>query len=151
MWAQAMLVSAAAAIGWMALDARHDAREVEGLRSRSTAESMATVRSAAVAFSRAHPSFEGALAQGDLGLPDWAHPSPGIHARIDGRLVIVYLDGVAPPDLLMQMRRLAGGSMLVGQAHAATGTLMSPDLGDTGIAVSADIPDGAAVWLAARE
>lgn len=151
MWAQAMLVTAVAAMGWWMVDADGDARELESERARVAAESMATYRSASVAYARAHPSFEGELASESLSLPTWWRDTGSVGARVEGRLVVVYLRQRAPLDLLPQMRRLAAGSLLVGLAHRATGTLLSPDHGDTGIPVPASIPDGTPVWLATRD
>jgi hypothetical protein len=155
MWAQAMLVSAVAAMGWWMLDAQNDPqgseRGVETARARATAESMATYRSAAVAFAHSHPAFEGELPADELPLPGWWRDAGEVHAWVEGRVVVVYLAGPGPKGLLSQMRQLSGGSILVGMSHRLTGTLQSPDEGDTGIPVPLSIPDGAPVWLGTRD
>jgi hypothetical protein len=66
---------------------------------------------------------------------------------MQGRRVAVYLPGTPPVDVLRQMVTLAAGSILVGTASRATGTLQSPQLGETGIPVPADVPDGVPVWM----
>lgn len=150
MWAQAILVSAAAAMGWWLVDSVPDTRALAEARARVSAESMATYRDAALSFAQAHPGFEGELPNPLPTLPAWWAGAQGLTACVEGPLVVVYLTGNEARDVWPQMRRLSAGSMLVGVAHQASGRLYSPDHGDTGIALPASIPDGAPVWLATR-
>jgi hypothetical protein len=60
-------------------------------------------------------------------------------------MVTVY--AVPPPTgFVVELQRLAGGSMLAGEARG--GRLHAPAFGDTGIALPAVVPDLAPVWLA---
>lgn len=151
MWTHAVLVGVVAATGWWMLDALSGEHSTDRARGRVIAENMAVYRAAAVEFARARPAFEGPLDADMLPLPAWWIGDPGIRARVQGRWVAVYLAGTPRVDVLRQMVTLAAGSILVGTASRATGTLQSPELGDTGIPVPADVPDGVPVWLATTD
>jgi predicted outer membrane lipoprotein len=151
MWVHAILVGMLAAAGWWMLEAMSDEQVTDRARGRTVAESMAVYRAAVVAFARTQPAFEGSVDDDMLLLPAWWHGAPGVRASVEGRMVAVYLDAPPQVDVLRQMVALAAGSILVGTARRATGTLQSPELGDTGIPVPTNVPDGAPVWLATRD
>jgi len=152
MWVFAVIASMAAAFALFITDGGADTRLVDAARSRVLAQSMATYRAAVVDMARAHPTFDGPVGEASLSLPAWWQTQPGLKATVEGRTVAVYLEtGEPPPDLLQEMLRLATGSMLVGIASRASGTLHAPSVGDTGIAVPAAVPDGVPVWLATRD
>ncbi|WAC74563.1 type IV pilus biogenesis protein PilM [Roseateles sp. SL47] len=150
MWAQAVVVGVVAAAGWWAVDAALEVPVTDAARARTVAESMAVYRAAVVAYATAQPGFEGSVDDGLLSLPSWWNGHPGISAVVQGPWVAVYLNRPAPVDVLAQMQRLSAGSLLVGVAHSASGTLYAPLLGDTGLPVPAQVPDGAPVWLGVR-
>jgi hypothetical protein len=113
---------------------------------------MATYRAAVLEMARAQPGFEGPVRDDALSLPAWWRSRPELKATVEGRLVAVYLgDGADRTGVLQEMLRLAAGSILVGLADRASGTLHSPSLGDTGITLPPEVPDGAPVWLATRD
>lgn len=151
MWAHAVLVGVMAATGWWMVDALSGERATDSARGRVIAEDMAVYRAAAVEFARTQPDFEGPLADDMLPLPPWWSSNPGIRASVQGRWVAVYLPATPRVDVLRQMVVLAAGSILVGTASRASGTLQSPEIGDTGIPVPADVPDGVPVWVATRD
>jgi hypothetical protein len=153
MWAYALVVVVVSLL-LSAFAAGHadDARRVDTARSRALAESLATYRAAVLQMARAQPAFEGPVGEASLSLPAWWQGRPGLKASVEGRIVAVYVDtAVERADVLQEMLRLAAGSILVGVANRASGTLHTPATGDTGIAVPSDVPDGAPVWLATRD
>jgi hypothetical protein len=73
-----------------------------------------------------------------------------MRAVVGSKVVAVYVTGPAASGVLAEMLHLSGGSIWVGTAHRSTGTLHSPTIGDTGIALPDGVPDQAPVWLALR-
>jgi hypothetical protein len=152
MWAYAMIVALVSVFALFVTGNGEDAHAVDSSRSRALAESMATYRAAVVEMARAQPAFEGSVSDGALSLPAWWRGRPELKATVQGRMVAVYVETVTDQaGVLEEMLRLAAGSILVGIANRASGTLHSPAMGDTGITVPSDVPDGAPVWLATRD
>ena len=126
-------------------------RGVESGQDSAMAERMAVYRTAVAAWARTHPGFEGPVDASSVETPAWWRGHPSLHATVDGRFVAVYLTGPEAVGVLDEMLRLSGGSIMVGYASRATGTLHSPTIGDTGIQVPDGVPDKAPVWLALRD
>lgn len=152
MWAYAVVVSVVSVFALFVTNTGVDETLVDTSRRRALAEGMATYRAAVVEMARAQPAFNGAVSEASLSLPAWWQVQPALKATVQGQIVAVYVE---PNDqqagVLEEMFRLSAGSMLVGIANQASGTLHSPSTGDTGIAVPAGVPDGAPVWLATRD
>jgi hypothetical protein len=124
-------------------------RRVAAAQGWALAERMAVLRTAAQAWARSHPGYDGPLDVGLLDTPDWWRGDPELHALVQGRIVAVYASWPASHAVLSQMTRLSNGSIWVGTAEG--GTLHSPTTGDTGIAVPSAVPERAPVWLALRD
>jgi hypothetical protein len=108
-------------------------------------------RSAVVTWARANPTFEGPVDPSAVPTPMWWRSHPALQAEVRGRFVAVYVTGPDAQGVLVEMLRLSGGSIWVGYADRASGTLHSPTIGDTGITVPDAVPDKAPVWLALRD
>jgi hypothetical protein len=151
MWVFALLAAALAALAGPMLASRPaEERAVSAAGARAIAESMAVYRTAVVTWAQSQPAFEGEVADTAVAPPAWMRRNPSIRAAVQGRFVAVYLTDRAPPGLLDEMLRLSGGSVWVGIAHRASGTLHAPGLGDTGLQVPQWVPDQAPAWLALR-
>lgn len=152
MWSFAIVVSVMSVFALFMTHQGASDVSVDTSRSRALAESMATYRAAVVRLAREQPAFEGPVSPAALSLPAWWQAQPELKAIVQGRMVAVYVEiDDQRKGLLQEMLRLAGGSMLVGLANRASGTLHSPSAGNTGIAVPAGVPDGVPVWLATRD
>lgn len=150
MWALAVIAAMAAALIPLASRQTDDERTIGAANGRAIAESMAVYRAAVVEWARSHPDFEGPVDAAAVATPAWWRGHPSVRAVVSGRIVGVYLTGPAAQDILTEMVRVARGSIWVGFANRATGTLHSPAIGDTGIEVPDAVPDKAPVWLALR-
>ena len=150
MWAFAVIAVAAMVLAPLLSQPLDEQRNLGPARARATAERMAVLRAAAVEWAHGHPGFNGPLEPAVVAPPSWWRGDPALHVVVQGRYVAVYVDGPAAQGVLLQMQRLSGGSIWVGRAHQASGTLYSPTLGDTGLPVPAAVPDNAPVWLGLR-
>ena len=151
MWAFAIVVAVMSLFALFTTDAGVDQHRVDRSRGIALAQSMAAYRAAVVDMARAHPNFEGDVSEAALSLPAWWQTRPGLKAVVQGRMIAVYVGADEQDGVLQEMLHLAAGSILVGIASRASGTLHSPSTGDTGITVPAGVPDGAPVWLATRD
>lgn len=89
-----------------------------------------------------HSMFTGALSDSDLVIPSW-YMSQGIQAYIESGVTYVYI--VQPPSGLVG--ELASVVEAIGVGTNDNGFLYSPTYGNTGIAIPAVVPLGAAVII----
>ena len=151
MWVYAMLAVIVAALGSLLSGQAADALTVSDAESRTIAEGVAVYRVAVLEWARSNPGLSGPVDETIVTVPAWWHRNPAIAAVVEGPMVAVYVTGPSAHGALTEMLRLSGGSIWVGTAHRASGTLYSPTGGDTGIVVPALVPDGAPAWLATRD
>lgn len=150
MWVYAVIVVVVAALGSLLSGRAADDLAVSAAQSRTLAEGVAVYRAAVLEWARSNPGLGGPVDETVVAVPAWWHRNPAIAAVVEGPMVAVYVTGPSAHGTLVEMLRLSGGSIWVGIANRASGTLHSPMSGDTGIAVPALVPDGAPVWLATR-
>jgi hypothetical protein len=151
MWAFAVIAVMVAALGSFMSRQADGERTVSAAHGREMAERVSVYRHAVVTWARTQPHFEGPVDESAVATPGWWRSHPSLGAVIEGKVVAVYLTEPQPKDVLGEMLRLARGSIWVGYASRETGTLHSPTIGDTGIALPAAVPDQAPVWLALRD
>jgi hypothetical protein len=145
MWMLWLLFALGVLAGHVALSGQASQVLAAPARAGDLAQNMAVYRTAVVAYVAAHAGFRGAVADGDLILPSWYVRLPWWRNHVADGMVTVY--AVPPPTgFVVELQRLAGGSMLAGEARG--GRLHAPAFGDTGIALPAVVPDLAPVWLA---
>ena len=150
MWAFAVIAAAVAALLSFTSQLADDERTLAAASARAFAESMAVYRAAVVEYTRGHPHFEGPVSESEVATPAWWRGHLAMRGVVQGRLVAIYVTGPQARDLLPEMLRVAQGSIWVGFADRASGTLHSPTFGDTGITLPDAVPDKAPVWLALR-
>lgn len=145
MWMLWLLFALGALAGHVALSGQTGQVRAAPARAGDLAQSMAVYRTAVMAYVAAHAGFRGAVADGDLLLPPWYVRLPWWRNHVADGMVTVYAVP-SPTGFVAELQRLAGGSMLAGEARG--GRLHAPAFGDTGIVLPAEVPDLAPVWLA---
>lgn len=165
MWSLVIVFVMAALTGFYAMPAERSRLATENQSARELAESMALYRQAVLAYYSAHqvndPSVDiDTLKQSGV-VPSWSTLSTRSASVIwanhrDGAGVIyIYPSVPAPRNIVAEVLKLSGNSMLVGVYRAADQSLYSPADG-TRVALAspgpaAAIPDAALVWLAPRQ
>jgi PilM len=151
MWIFAVIaVALAALVPPLFLSRLDDERAVAASQARTIAEGMAVYRHSVVDWAHDHPLAEGLVDAAAVPTPAWWKRHPEVRAAVQGRVVAVYLS-TEFPGVLDEMLRLSSGSIWVGTASQASGTLHSPSMGDTGIRLPSSVPDQAPVWAALRD
>jgi hypothetical protein len=148
MWLLAILLVITTALGYGLQGAEDDDSRLAAASAAAVAETMAAYRVAAIDYARSHPGFDGVLPETALVLPAWMRHNASLSCVVSAGTVAVYFGAGATAGVVDAMDRLSQHSLLVGVARRATGTLWSPNAGDTGIAVPRAVPEGAPTWLA---
>lgn len=151
MWVFAVTAVMAVAVASFMSRQLDDEPVLDAAQGRVMAERMAVYRTAVIEWARSHPHFEGPVDESAVAPPPWWRGHKSMQAAIQGRVIAVYVTGPAARGVLVESLRLSGGSIWVGTAKRASGTLHSPTAGDTGIGLPEAVPDEAVVWLALRD
>lgn len=105
------------------------------------AQSLLIYRSAVAQYAQSNPGFTGAPADAALNLPTWFVKPAGLSAHITGGVSYTYYANTQPGTAAALAD--ATESEQVGVARA--GTLFSPRVGATTIAIPTVIPDGSVI------
>lgn len=105
--------------------------------------SLLVYRNQVTAYAQANPSFTGAVDDSLLGLPSWYQKTPGAGNYLQAGISYVYLPSPLPGVVGLLARRTESSTVGTNQ----TGQLSSPRVGSTGIALPAQVPQGAVVMV----
>ncbi|MGL3709432.1 type IV pilus biogenesis protein PilM [Leptospirillum ferriphilum] len=124
----------------------------EGNRLNLEAENQAHLfelyREAVNAYAAGNPEFSGTVPEGELALPAGMIVPPGFSNSVSGGVAYAWISpgkGVSPDGILGALSGISDGSVLVGMKQG--GVLVSPILGNTGISLPSEIPEGSAVSM----
>jgi hypothetical protein len=163
MWTTLVVVIMAALSGFYMMPAERGNLAVENHKARERAESMALYRKTVAAYYSAHDVTRASIDIDTLkssgALPSWS----ALHTRSTDLAWANYRDGAgviyvyARPggrNIAADVLKVAGNSLNVGIYRESDRSLYSPADGRRVVLATLDadvIPDGALVWLAARE
>jgi hypothetical protein len=118
--------------------------------TQALALNMAAYRQSVIAYVEAHPAFQGAVQANQLTGAAHYQPNPIWQGYVANGMVVVYTTSTVSPQLVVEMSKLAQGSVFAGRA--LNGNEAPPT--DPSIAIplpagiAGAIPDGSPVWLA---
>jgi hypothetical protein len=164
MWATMVVFVMAALTGFYMLPAERGRIAVEQRQARELAESMALYRQAVVSYYSANDVTGASIGIDTLKaagvVPSWSalytRSAQAIwgNYRDSAGVIYIYPATPAPRNIVGEVLALSGNSLNVGIYRASDRSLYAPADG-TRVALApqaaAAIPDGALVWLAARE
>jgi len=148
MWAFWIVVAFAALVGGLTTADRVREADSAVLQAAALAANMAVYRTAVVARARSTPSFSGTVPDDALSFPAWYVRNPLWTNIVSGGMVTVYAAQQPPVYMTGELVQAARNSIFAGEARAATHTLYSPSVGDTGITLPPAVPDRVPVWMA---
>lgn len=160
MWMIWIMVAMLSVAGYYStsLKTEHTAPIAE-MRDENLANNMAVYRGMVMRYLARHPEITGPATVSSESLeaerPAWYAPSPlwRNHLSADG-MITVYAATLPTSRITPEIAKLSQRSILAGETSAALapGFLYSPNFGNTGIPLPADvaIPDGSPVWMARR-
>jgi PilM len=151
MWMIAVLMIVTSALAFALGGTSEVHSQLAQAEATTIAETMAMYRTAAVLYSKRNRTADQTLPDSALILPPWIQRNKSVVCVITSTVVAVYYRDEqrrGTPGIVAAMDSLSQHSIMVGTAHQASGTLVSPTAGDTGISVPRSIPDGAPTWLA---
>lgn len=118
--------------------------------TQALALSMAAYRQTVIAYVQAHPTFNGAVQANQLTPAANYKPNAMWQGYVQNNLVVVYTTSAVSPELVVEISKLAQGSVFAGRA--LNGDEVPPS--DPTIAIplpagiAGAIPNGSPVWLA---
>jgi len=164
MWATMVVFIMAALTGFYMMPAERANLAVENHQARGRAESMALYRQAVAAYYSAHDVTRASIGIDTLKssgtLPSWSAlytrgaDMAWANYRDGAGVIYVYAAQPSGRDITAEVLAVAGNSLNVGIYRASDRSLYSPADGRRVALATLDtdvIPDGALVWLAARE
>jgi len=123
---------------------------VSATSTQALALNMAAYRQTVIAYVQAHPAFNGAVQANQLTPVANYKPNPMWQGYVQNNLVVVYTTSTVSPELVVDISKLAQGSVFAGRA--LNGNEVPP--ADATIAIplpagiAGAIPNGSPVWLA---
>ncbi|MEE4220265.1 type IV pilus biogenesis protein PilM [Pseudomonas viridiflava] len=139
-WVAMVLVTAALGLIYDMNDRAE--RLAQNVNVSTIASSMLVYRNALAEYAYAHNTASGTVSDDQLDLPNWYFRYPGVEGVIAAGKSFAFYSS-PPPGLIAEMVNVTGGSLAIGSA--ASGTLVTPLIGNTGITLPASVPNGAAV------
>jgi hypothetical protein len=118
--------------------------------TQALALNMAAYRQSVIAYAQAHPAFQGAVQASQLTATAHYQPNAIWQGYVANSMVVVYTTRAVSPALVVEMSKLAQGSVFAGRA--LNGSEVPPTDGSIAIplpaGVAGAIPNGSPVWLA---
>ncbi len=125
------------------LDQRQQTTALRDAELQAQAGSLWVYRNQVSAYSESNPSYAGTVPDGALGLPQWYSKTPDLSNYLAGGRSYVYVSSPSPGLVSVLAQR--SDAVTVGTNKG--GLFYSTKSGNTGIALPAQIPQGAAVVL----
>lgn len=125
------------------LDQRQQNAALQNADLQAQAGSLWVYRNKVSVYSENHPTYSGAVPDSALSLPDWYNKAPDLSNYLASGRSYVYMRSPAPGLL----NTLATRSEAITVGTNQGGVFYSANSGNTGIALPAQIPQGALVVL----
>lgn len=122
-------------------DQTHQSINMDSAEVVAQADNLLVYRNQVTAYLEANPSFTGAVSDSMLSMPSWYQKTPGASNYLQAGISYVYLSSPLPGVIGVLAQRTE--SITVGVSQA--GKLNSPRAVNTGIALPAQVPQGAVV------